>query len=397
MNSTLLLVLVTAAAVLVAPAEADGSKSQYRPAATPDFDGDGKSDLFSIDASGVWHEHLSKSGKLRKWKWEGWHSDLRLMLGDYDGDGKTDRAAIDMRNGMLYVIGSSSGAPLVPWGTVWEGWSAGLEPVPGDYDGDGRCDLAVVRVRTGQWYILSSHTGGTGVPHIPWGCNWDGWNHEMVPLPGDYDGDGKVDRAGVRVTTGQWYVLSSRTGKPGVPHIPWGCHWDGWTQEMVPIPGDYDGDGKFDRAGVRWSTGECYVLSSRTGKTGVPGIPWGDPWARWTGSKLVALADFTGDGCVNRLTVSSDEKVLIESASGAQVEVAMLPPLAVGILMRLAKPAFDFWAIYRFTRRIPGDAAPHHDREREFPDINDHQDRDGRPTQPLPFPDGWDSRPTEYV
>jgi hypothetical protein len=39
-------------------------------------------------------------------------------------------------------------------------------PVPGDYDGDGRTDLAVWRPSTGVWYIRGSAPFG-------WGMNGD--------------------------------------------------------------------------------------------------------------------------------------------------------------------------------------------------------------------------------
>ena len=43
----------------------------------------------------------------------------------------------------------------------WGG--SGDMPVPGDYDGDGKTDVGVFRDWTGIWYILKSSTGvGTG-------------------------------------------------------------------------------------------------------------------------------------------------------------------------------------------------------------------------------------------
>ena len=53
-------------------------------------------------------------------------------------------------------------------------WGLGTDtPVPGDYDGDGKVDLAVYRASTGQWFILQSSTGGTTSVVVSWGVSTD--------------------------------------------------------------------------------------------------------------------------------------------------------------------------------------------------------------------------------
>jgi len=167
---------------------------------------------------------------------------------DFDADRVTDLGALyrgrSPLDSLWYAPGTAGRGPF----QIYFGATTDV-PVPGDYDGDGKTDAAIFRPSTGLWY--GPRTGAAQIViQMILGQSGD------IPVPGDYDGDGKTDPAIWRPSIGLFFVVKSGGG---TLNATLGQSGD------VPVVRDYDGDGKTDVAIWQPATGAWQARLSAGG------------------------------------------------------------------------------------------------------------------------------------
>ncbi|MCC2606749.1 imelysin family protein [Planctobacterium marinum] len=322
-----------------------------------DYDGDGVDDIaFRRASTFETIVYRSSDGQTHQVEFGKRAGDVPVV-GDFDGDGITD-VAVRRASGQIWYVQNSSGTDRISGNSdgvtrMRFGLRSDDIPVPADYDGDGITDLAVRRPSTQTWYILNSSgvdtlTGNSdGITRRQFGTQSDD-----IPVPADYDGDGKADLAVRRPGTQFWYILNSSGVDPltshtdGISRIRFGTQ-----QADIPVPADYDGDGKADLAVRRPGTQFWYIMNS-SGVDGITGHADGITRRQFglQENDVPVPADYDGDGKVDlavRRAATSQWFVLNSSGNDTLTNHSDgISRLSFGSLftdLPLAQPIYSLW------------------------------------------------------
>jgi hypothetical protein len=171
--------------------------------------------------------------------------------------------------------------PGARWASMRYGaGSRGLVPLAGDFDGDGRDGVGIYDPSTGDFFL--KNVPGEGDADLMFRFGPGGG----VPVVGDWTGSG-VDTVGLYMPeTGHWFVRNTNTEGDADLHFSFGPG----DSKLLPVVGDWDGDG-VDSAGLYDpSTGIWYLRDSLTDGDADTFFAFGPAHA------LPVVGDWDGDG-----------------------------------------------------------------------------------------------------
>jgi tetratricopeptide (TPR) repeat protein len=290
-----------------------------------DYDGDGRPDIFFVDADGNGDAALYHNTGDGKFVDVTRAAGLNLhgvgtgcAVGDYDNDGKPD-LAVGMNGRVLLFHNEGNGTfkdVTEKVGIKTEGLSLGMTFV--DYDHDGDLDLYVTRFNDfpladpSRPFAFPANAASPG--NVLWRNNGNGtftdWTSQTGlggngPSVGAIASDVNNDRAIDLVVTG-WQksplvLLNPREGK-FTATTPWASDMPAPTAGAVAL--DFDKDGWMDLAFTHWGAPGLSLWRNIGGKSfervKLPELGWRRGWG-------VAALDYDNDGWMDLVAVGEDE------------------------------------------------------------------------------------------
>ncbi|GAA0974832.1 hypothetical protein GCM10009555_031750 [Acrocarpospora macrocephala] len=153
-----------------------------------------------------------------------------------------------------------------------------MVPITGDWDGDGKDTVSTYDPTAGRFFISNNPATGQAQYVFAYG------DPNAVPFVGDWDGDGK-DNVGVRMGN-RFYMRTSpvTSATETTQSVAYG------DAPMIPLAGDWDGDGKDTVSAYEPASGKFLISNNPATGQAQYVFMYGDPNA------VPFVGDWDGDG-----------------------------------------------------------------------------------------------------
>ena len=166
------------------------------------------------------------------------------ITGDWNGTGKTEIGLFNQATATWWLNTAGDGVFKTSETFAFGFGGSNVFPVVGDWNGGGKTEVGVYR--NGAWFrdYDNSHTwdatNQATMAYLGWN---DGGTNTVIPVPGEWAGDGKTEM-GV-YCQGVWFLDSTGSGQWDNGHTYWG-----WAGSLIPVVGDWTGSSAKSQFGV---------------------------------------------------------------------------------------------------------------------------------------------------
>ncbi|MBF0532468.1 MAG: VCBS repeat-containing protein, partial [Candidatus Omnitrophica bacterium] len=299
------------------------STQVMQPQFAADFNGDGITDAMTpFKETGVYKVALSDGVSFlpkQTWMTDGgnYGRDRQLLLGDFNGDGRIDLLSFKNLADAEWRVALSDGTKFVDQG-VWLSWfTTQLPALSGDFNGDRKTDIAPVLLSGGHKIAkiaLTKNNSFVPTADMDFGVIAD----TVIPLTGDFNGDGLTDFAAFDSATGGWKIYVNPGDLSKVFTLTQAI--TGFGANQTPVVADFNGDGITDIGYFEKSTGKIYYKTFQAnGFSDSQQFPVN---FLLTGEDVqVQAADFNGDGLMDFYVYNSIGQQQIAYANGGMSDL----------------------------------------------------------------------------